>query len=238
MTEFNKNLARVRNTFTRNEMMLVAGLSMGIATTDPMSFADQINARVATSSGIVRKTIKRHKIDAGWVVTRLQRLTPAEMEVLLVQLFRWQCLDVREMMASNGLPSVCTLARMGLVEPAEGDIAWGWCCFRNGSTVYEFILHHPERMPQHENRTTYELAAELAWLIDASPSPLDDAMVLDCVYRTMKASGWRRCLVTIDDHGIKVAEVSIADLLHDRYEGTLEDGVVMAGVDAPDVFER
>lgn len=237
MSDFNENLAKVRRTFVPNEMMLLAASAMG-RTIDPDSFAEQVCKDVAASSGVFPLMIKEHGINASGLVNKLRRMAPELKAVLVAQLGAWQRLDIDEMMASNHLPSVSTLARLGLVEPDKGDVAWGWFCFRNGLSVYEFVLHHPERMPDTESRTTYELAAELVWLIDASPTPLDDAMVWDCVYRIVRASGWRRCLVAVDDHSVKVSEIPIADLLQGRYEGTLGKGVVIAGVNAPDPFER
>jgi hypothetical protein len=232
MDQMNKNLAAIRRRFCSGEMILLAGSAMGRAI-DPSSFALQVRKDVAAPTGVFPMMIKRFGINADNLLKKLQATPPELMEVLLAQLGKWLRLDIDEMMASNGLPSISTLQRLGLIEPDKGEVAWGWFCFRNGLSVYEFVLHHPERMPDTETRTTYELAAELVWLIDASPSPADDTMVWDCVYRIVKASGWRRCLVAVDDHSVKVAEIPIADLLQGRYEGTLK-GVVLAGVNAPD----
>jgi hypothetical protein len=88
-------------------------------------------------------------------------------------------------------------------------------------------------MPPTESRTTDDLAAELVRLVEASLSPLDDETITDCVYRIVKVTGWRRCLVVADDRGVRVTEISVKALLRDRYEGTLK-GVVLAGVNAPD----
>jgi len=237
VSDFNEKLAKVRRTILPNEMMLLAGLSMG-NNIDPLNFVDHIRKGVAASSGIIPRVIKQKKINAKYLVDKLQSMVPELIEVLVERLGEWQRLNIDEAMAYDGLPSISTLARLGLALPDKGDIAWGWFCFRNGSSVYEFVLHHPERMPETESRTTYELASELVGLIDASPSPQNDALVWDCVYRIVKASGWRRCLVAVDDHSVKVKEIPIAHLLQGRYDGTLEKGVIIAGVNAPDPFER
>jgi hypothetical protein len=233
VSDFNENLAAVRRRFMPKEMMLLAGLSMGHEI-DPMTFTDLIRKGVAATSGIVPVIIKKHDINKDYLVTKLQGMAPDLMQVLVKRLGEWQRLDIDEMMASNGLPSISTLARLGLVEPAKGEIAWGLFCFRNGLSVYEFVLRHPERMPETESRTTYELAAELVSLVDASPSPENDAMVWDCIYRIVRVTGWRRCLVEADDRGVRVTEVPVRDLLEGRYQHTLD--VVLAGVNAPDNF--
>jgi hypothetical protein len=213
-------------------MMLLAVLSMGYEI-DPMSFTDLIRKGVAATSGIVPVIIKKYHIKVDYLVTKLQGLAPDLKQVLVKGLGEWQNLDVTEMMASNGLPSISTLARLGLVEPAKGEVAWGWFCYRNLSAIYEYALYNPERMPTTESRTTDELAAELVRLVEASPSPMDDETITDCVYRIMKVTGWRRCLLVADDRGVKVTDIPVKDLLHDHYDGSLK-GLVLAGVNAPD----
>jgi hypothetical protein len=232
VSDFNENLAAVRRRFMPNEMMLLAGLSMGHAI-DRVSFTDLIRKGVAATSGIVPVIIKKYDIKENYLVTKLQGMAPDLMQVLVKRLGEWQGLDIDEMMASNGLPSIDSLARLGLVEPAKGKIAWGWFCYRNLSAIYEYALYNPERMPPTESRTTDELAAELVRLVEASPSPMDDETITDCVYRIMKVTGWRRCLLVADNRGVKVTDIPVKDFLRDRYEGSLK-GLVLAGVNAPD----
>jgi hypothetical protein len=225
-------LAAIRRRFRPAEMMLLASSAMG-RKIDPVGFAEQVRRDFA-SGGIFAMIVKKYDIKAEYLVSKLAS-TPAEMmEVLATQLDEWQRLDIGEMMASNHLPSISTLQRLGLIEPDKGDVAWGWFCFRNRClAIYEYALHHPERMPPTESRTTDDLAAELVRLVEASLSPLDDETITDCVYRIVKVTGWRRCLVVADDRGVRVTEISVKALLRDRYEGTLK-GVVLAGVNAPD----
>ena len=66
---------------------------------------------------------------------------------------------------------------------------------------------------------------------------MDDSTVLDCVYRLVKVTGLRRCLVVADDRGVRVTEIPVKDLLQDLYQGALK-GVVLAGVNAPDSVEH
>jgi hypothetical protein len=236
---FNENLATIRRLFRAREMQLIAGSAMG-RVIDPATFAQQVREDVSASAGVFLMMVEemtKEGINANYVPTKLKKMSDELVGVMLIQLQKWARLDRREMMGSNGLPSICSLQRLRLIEPDSGEIAWGWFCYRNHFSVYEFALRHPERMPETETRDTYQLAGELVWLIDASPSPENDPMVLDCAYRIVKRTGWRRCLVTVDDHRVKVAEIPIADLLQGRYEHTM-DGVVLAGVNAPDIWER
>jgi hypothetical protein len=232
--DFNMNLAAVRRRYIPSEMMLLAGLSMGDEI-DPMSFIDRIRKGAAATSGIVPVIIKIYHINVDYLVTKLQGMAPDLMPVLAKRLNEWQRLDVHEMMASNGLPSISTLARLGLVEPARGKIAWGWVCYRTMSAIHEYTLYNQERMPLIESRTKDELTAELVRLVKASPSPVDDETITDCLYRIVKVTGWRRCLLVADDCGVKVTEIPVKDLLSDIYDGSLK-GLVLAGVNAPDSF--
>ena len=235
MSDFNNNLAAVRRRFKPAEMMLLAGSAMG-RKVDPVGFAEQVRRDVAASSGVFPMIIKKYRINAEYLVTKLQATSPELMEVLLARLGDWQQLDVDEMMAENGLPSVSTLSRLGLVEPA-GVAAWGLVCLRHASAIYEFVLNRPERMRLAESRTADAVAADLIQLVEAAPSPLDDETVLDCVYRLVKVTGLRRCLVVADDRSVRVTEIPVKDLLQDLYQGSLK-GVVLAGVNAPDSTKR
>ncbi len=227
-----ENLAAVSRRFRPAEMQLLAASAMG-RKVDAAGFADQVRKDVA-AGGVFAKIVQ-DRFNPEYLVSKLQSTPDEMMQVLLARLGDWQRLPIDEAMAINGLPSISTLQRLGLIEP-DGAAAWGRFCFRNQSKCYEFDLHHPERMPLSESRTTDELAAELVRRVEASPSPLDDETVWDYVYRIVKITGWRRCLAVAGDRGVRVAEIPVSHFLRDRYDGTLND-VVLAGVNAPDSVE-
>jgi hypothetical protein len=131
--DLNDDLAPVRRRFRACEMMLLAGSFIG-RTNAPISFAKQVRKDVAAPSGVFPMMIKKFDINADYLVTKLQAMPPELMEVLLAQLGEWHRLDIDEMIANNGLPSISTLQRLGLIEPDKGEVAWGLLCFRNGSS--------------------------------------------------------------------------------------------------------
>jgi hypothetical protein len=108
-------------------------------------FADQPRGGLAMGS-VLAMIAKKYKV-LKHLVPKL-RSTPKElMDVLVARLGEWHELDIDEMMASNGLPSVCTLQSLGLIEPTAGVAAWGYFCFRKRLKTREFLLYHPERRP-------------------------------------------------------------------------------------------
>ena len=234
-------------------MQLLAAALMG-SNIDAAGFADQVGKRLAPGGDLARLLAKLNadarreakenrkseneaeQIKPRYLLSKLEHMSSETMVVLLVQLHRWWQLPGNEMTAHNGLPSICTLQRLGLVEP-DDDIAWGWFCFRDQSAWYEFVLHNPQRMPLSESRTTDELTAELVRSVETSPSPLHDETIWDLVYRIVKVTGWRRCLVVSDGGKVRVTEVPIHLILNDFYTRTLRK-VTLAGVNAPDTITR
>jgi hypothetical protein len=228
----NCDLAAIRRRFRPSEMQVLAASAMDHEI-DAASFADHVRDDLA-SGGVYAMMAQRYDVNAVRLVSKV-RSTSAELTaVLLARLGDWKRLPYDESMGGNALPSICSLQRLGLAE-TEGPPAWGWFCLRNGLKVFEFVLRHPARMPLAESRTMDDVAAELVRLAEASPSPLADKSVWDCVYRLVKVTGWRRCRLTVDECGVQVSEIPIADFLSDLYDGTLQ-GVALAGVNAPDEY--
>lgn len=230
MSDFNDPLSKLSRRFRPAEMMLLAGSAMG-RELDPAGFADQVREDIA-SGNVFAMMIRDYSINPASVLSKLKQTSDDNlMDVLLARLDDWQRLPYDESMARNGLPSISTLQRLGLIP--VGAAAWGWFCFRDPLATYEYALDYPQRLPAAESRTVDELAAELVRRVEASRSPLDDDKVLDCIYRILHITGWRRGLLVADDSGVRVREITVKELLLGCYEGELK-GVALAGVNAPD----
>jgi hypothetical protein len=235
MTEIGKELlARASRRFRAAEMMVLAGSVFG-RKLDQNSLVAQVRHDMASRS-VFKMMIARYNVSEERLNSKLAS-TPSDLrEAILERLNEWQGLDPEEAMASNGLPSIATLQRMALIEP-NGPAAWGYFSLRVGMTNYEFVLREPELAASAEAGRPDELAAELVRLAETSEDPATDDMVMSSIYRIVKSTGYRRCMVVSDGFGTKLSEIPVPAFLSDLYDKTLKN-LVLAGVNAPDCFVR
>jgi hypothetical protein len=85
VSDFNNNLAEVRRRFRPAEMMLLAGSAMG-RKIDPIGFVEQVRRDVAASSGVFPMMIQKYRLNAGYLVSKVQSTRAELMEVLLARL--------------------------------------------------------------------------------------------------------------------------------------------------------
>ncbi|OYU88245.1 MAG: hypothetical protein CFE29_18090 [Bradyrhizobiaceae bacterium PARB1] len=233
MENFEELLAVARRRFSASEMMLLASSAMG-RTLDPDSLVEQVGHDMATMP-VFQMMLERYNIRKDRLNSKLAG-TPHELRVaILIQLNAFHRLGTDEAMGANALPSIATLRRMGLVLPEDGDPAWGFFCVRVGMRFTEFVLRHPERLASVSEGKVQTLAEELVDRFETASSAADKDEMVEIVYRIAKSTGWRHGLVVSDGDCVKATKIAISELLSDVYDSSLQ-GVVLAGVNAPDPF--
>jgi len=224
-----EHLSTLRRRFRPSEISILAGSAMG-RTLRASNFADRVRNDLV-SGGIFGAMVQRTNVHPDLLLHKLERLSEEQLETLTEALLDWSHLPNHEAMGPNGLPSISTLQRLGLVEPPKGRVCWGLLICRREIQYDEFLIYRPELIPEVENEPVEDLALELVEKLRAG-EPLNDQAIWDCVYRIHRATGWRRILVEVAEDPLRISEISIGGLLEAIYEGNLS-GVGIEGVNAP-----
>ncbi|OYU87666.1 MAG: hypothetical protein CFE29_22795 [Bradyrhizobiaceae bacterium PARB1] len=214
-------------------MMLLASSAMG-RTLDPETLVSQVRDDMANLP-VFKMILRRFGIGEDVLNSKLAATTFEMRSAIMDKLNEWSRLDTDESMGRNALPSIATLKRLGLISPDDENAAWGYLCLRTDMNVTEFVLREPERAASAAEGDVQTLASNLVTASESSAQPVADDALYEIIYRIVKSTGWRRCLVVADGGGVKVSEIPVATLLSDIYGGSLE-GLVLAGVNAPDTF--
>jgi hypothetical protein len=218
--------------FRPGEMMILAGAAMG-RKLSAATLVDQVREDLARNP-FFKMTAQRYGINQLHFISKLESTRLELREVIVKRLGDWCCLKTGEMMAANGLPSIASLQRVGLVIPKiGGDPAWGFFCVRTMTQTSEFLLRDVVQAVAVEETDLGTLASNLVMLVDAPQSRSNTDLVFKAIYRIVACTGWRRCLVLADDGIAKVSEISVEAFLNDLYSDSL-NGVLLAGVNAPD----
>lgn len=227
---------RLQRTFIAGEMqVVVASLFGGVS--QPVLIASAV-ASAVKSDRAVQNVAARVGVDVPTLLGKLKKL-PAEARLALhygVKQFR--SMSASEMFGPNRLPSIATLARLGLVRP-RGNAAWGLAVVQlDDWRTCEFVLRHDPatmglgHLPHSLDDSCSGLVALVRAELDGETVPNAQQIGFGLASLIALRTGWRRFRVE-ERNDCAVVEIAREDLLGDLYRGEL-GGLVLEGINAPE----
>lgn len=226
-----------QQTLCAGEMqVVVASLFNGVS---DAALIPSTAAAAIKSDRAVRYVAARAGVDVPTLIEKLDTLPPAALSAIKHGVNQYRTMSASEMFGPNRLPSLATLARLGLVK-ARGAAAWGLAVVQlKDWRTCEFVLRQdPATMAL--GHLPYSLEQSCAGLVKLVKSelggetlPKGRQIAFGLAGLIALRTGWRHFRVE-ERNACAVVEIAREDLLGDLYRGQL-GGLVLQGINAPEL---
>lgn len=191
------------------------------------------------ANSAVRHVISRSGVDVQALLGKLDALPQAALRAIQHGVSQYRTMNVDEMFGPDRMPSLATLARLGLVK-ARGQAAWGLaivqlCDWR----VYELVLRQAPasmgvgQLPYSLDHASSGIVELVKSLLDGGAVLKGQEMAFGLAGLIALRTGWRYFRVE-ERNGCAVVEIPREHLLGDLYRGEL-GGLVLQGINAPEM---
>lgn len=228
---------RLQQTFIAGEMqVVVASLFGGVS--QPVLIESAV-ASAVKSDRAVQYVVARAGVDVPTLLGKLDKLPSEALLALHYGLKQFRTMSASEMFGPNRLPSLATLARLGLVE-ARGQAAWGLAVVQLSDwRTCEFVLRQDPatmglgHLPYSLDDTCAGLVALVKSELAGETVPKAQQMAFGFAGLIALRTGWRHFRVE-ERNACGVVEIDRDALLGDLYRGQL-GGLILQGINAPEL---
>jgi len=191
------------------------------------------------ANSAVRHVIARTGVDVQALLGKLDALPQASLRAIQRGVSQYRTMTVDEMFGPDRMPSLATLARLGLVR-VRGQSAWGLAIVQLSDwRTCEIVLRQAPttmgvgELPYSLDHASSGIVELVKSHLDGKTVPKGREMAIGLASLIAHHTGWRHFRVE-ERNGCAVVEIPREHLLGDLYRGEL-GGLVLQGINAPEM---